>query len=243
MNAAPQRKNPRDIRGATLAGLLLAALLTGCGKGNPTSGAVQTPPPPASRPDLQVPGLIELVDDDLSMPVLPPNPSQADLGSELYYQICLACHGDWGQGLSDGWRAEWGEDQDCWQSKCHASNHPPWGFELPREIPPVLGMGSLARYSNATELYDYILHKMPWWNPGSLSEEEAWALTAYLMRSRGEIVNEVSLDLANAPIFRLHVPATPVADFRPGAIALIIALTLATIAFILTSGRDAAQRG
>jgi hypothetical protein len=213
-----------------LLALFLASCETGLLREQTQSRATATPP---DRADLQIPGLVELAPDDLPTPFVPEDPTQAEAGAEHFYQICLACHGDWGQGLTEEWRAEWGEDQNCWKSKCHASNHPPEGFELPTYIPPVLGLGSLNRFETADELFEYISITMPWWNPGSLSDEQAWEVTAFLLRERGEVLNEVSLDPSTAPVFRLHVLATPQLDHRPGAVALILALSVTTLAYSL----------
>ena len=178
-------------------------------------------------------GLIELVPDDMPMPEIPLNPTQADLGEMPYYQICMSCHGNWGQGLTDEWR-EIGfvEDMDCWQSKCHASNHPPEGFEFPRYAPPLLGQGTMPTIENAEQLYTIIYETMPWWKPGSLSIEDSLALTAYLMRARGELPVGVVLTESNLAAFDLGNPAPQVVDEKPGAITLIVFLAIGMFSFI-----------
>lgn len=177
-------------------------------------------------------GLIELVPDDLPPPTLPPEPTQADFGTETYYQICLACHGNWGQGLTDEWRETgFGDDMNCWQSKCHASNHPPQGFEFPRIVPPLLGRGAMSSITNAKQLYRVIYETMPWWNPGSLSEEEALNLTAYLMRARKELPEGIVLTEANLEAFQLHAPAPEITDEHPYGVILIAGLSVAMLAY------------
>jgi len=102
-------------------------------------------------------------EDRLSEPPTPENPSQADLGAHVYYQVCMACHGDLGQGLTDEWREVWGEDSNCWKSKCHASNHPPQGFIIEKTCcPEVLGPEPLQGFDNALELFTYNSESMPW---------------------------------------------------------------------------------
>jgi len=226
-----------------IAGLFVLAVMAPClaaCKPAPVANAQSTPEPTVApyKTELIEQGLVELVTNDFLPPVLPENPVQADYGEEPYYLVCMACHGDWGQGLTDEWRLRgYGEGFDnCWQSQCHGSNHPEHGFTIPKEMPPVLGYGSLARYSNAGELFDVIYETMPWWNPGSVSDEGAWELTAYLMRARGEIHPDTSLDAGNAPIYRLHTPAPEVADESPGVAALLITLTIGTIAFVWKKG-------
>lgn len=178
-------------------------------------------------------GLIELVPDDLPAPILPPQPVQADLGAEPYYQICLACHGNWGQGLTDEWREiGFGEDMNCWQSKCHASNHPPQGFEFPREVPPLLGKNALIRIADAKELYQVIYETMPWWAPGSLTEEEAINISAYIMRARGELPEGIVLTQANLAAFPLHTQAPEIVDEKPAGFFLVTGLTLTMLGLI-----------
>ncbi len=121
-------------------------------------------------------------------PVLPENPTMADLGHQTWWSVCMACHGDAGQGLTDEWRqTAFGEDKDCWTSKCHGKLHPPQGFEFPHIVPPAWGPGTLKRFVTADELHAYLLEKMPWWNPGSLSDMQAWELTAFIMQSNGAL--------------------------------------------------------
>ena len=139
------------------------------------------------------------IEDRLGRPTLPAQPDQAHLGSQTYYYVCMTCHGDQGQGLTTEWiqTVEMGE-QSCWQSRCHASNHPPEGFVLPKYIPPVVGPVFTARFGNAQEVYDYIHQRMPWHMPGSLSEQEYWDLTAFLLRLNGIQPLPLPLNVVNA---------------------------------------------
>jgi mono/diheme cytochrome c family protein len=220
--------------------IILAMVLSGC-QALADRGAESTPQAPLdpAEADMLSQGLVELVPDGLPAPVLPSSPTQADYGAEPYYQICMACHGNWGQGLTDEWRATGfgGDDENCWQSKCHASNHPPQGFVLPESIPPLLGWGSMTRISTADELYNVIFTSMPWWNPGSLSSEDAWAITAYLLRARGEIPDGITLTAGNATIYRLHAPAPSVVDERPGVIGLALSFLVAMILLIFKKAK------
>jgi hypothetical protein len=96
------------------------------------------------------------------------------------------CHGDHGQGLTAEWRGVLDvPDQDCWQSHCHASNHPPDGFVFPKIVPAVVSPGMVARFETGLDLYNFLKTRMPWQAPGSRSEEEYWQLTAYLLRANG----------------------------------------------------------
>jgi mono/diheme cytochrome c family protein len=184
------------------------------------------------RASLLSQGFVELVDDNITPRELTDDSSQAERGSETYRQVCLACHGDWGQGLTDEWRAEWGEDSNCWQSRCHGPNHPPWGFSHPRYVPPVLGPTGLTTFHSAAELQQSIVQSMPWWLPGSLTDEQAWELTAYLMGQRGELADDVILNEGNAAIYQLRIPYVPTTDYRPGTVLLIGLLILAAVTLL-----------
>lgn len=169
--------------------------------------------------------------DRLAAPPLPEQPTQADLGAHVYYQVCMACHGDRGQGLTEEWRLVWEEDYDCWQSECHGNDHPPHGFSFPETCcTAVIGPGTLATYSNGQELFDYTVETMPWWNPGYLKTEEFWQVTAFLMRSNGAIPDGVVLDKGNAFIFNLHPVSALPGNRKPDA--LLVSGLLAAIAIL-----------
>jgi mono/diheme cytochrome c family protein len=141
----------------------------------------------------------------LVMPEFPSTATQADVGAEIYRLVCQDCHGDRGQVLTDEWRAEGApEDQNCWQSKCHASNHPPEGFVLPRQIPALVGASTLRAHETVLDLHNYIRSRMPWHDPGSLQEAEYWQVTAFLIRERGLALGDLPLGDAEAANLRLH---------------------------------------
>lgn len=136
--------------------------------------------------------------DWTATPILSTDPSQADEGSYQYWLVCMSCHGERGQGLTDEWRVQWGlEEQNCWQSKCHASNFPPGGFVLPKYAPVLIGETALLRFQTALELHDYLALTMPWWAPGSLTDDVYWQLTAFLLRENG-VEFDIFLEERNA---------------------------------------------
>lgn len=121
--------------------------------------------------------------DRLAEPTLPADPSQADRGAQVYWLSCLPCHGDHGQGLTDEFRATYPkEEQNCWQSGCHGKNPYEDGFSIPKQIPALVGEKTLAKFSSGAQLHAYIQAAMPFWKPGSLSEEDAWKVTAFVLR-------------------------------------------------------------
>ena len=127
---------------------------------------------------------------------------------------------------------------NCWQSKCHAANHPTWGFEFHTRYSTCIGRRFHPRYQNASELHQNIALTMPWWNPGSLTEVQAWGVTAYLLHERGELWKMYFLRAGVAPVIRMHVPASQPADDKPMAILLIIMLSIAIIALAVVKDRS-----
>lgn len=117
----------------------------------------------------------------LARPPMSDPPTQVELGHAEYWMSCMVCHGDRGQGLTEEWRSVLDPaDMNCWQSKCHAANHPPEGFQIPRQAPLVIGPGALTGYQTATDLFEYLRIYMPWSFPGLFEDEVYWNLTAYL---------------------------------------------------------------
>ncbi len=134
---------------------------------------------------------------------LPPDASQLEYGAEVYRLVCKACHGDKGQGLTDDWRAQWApQDQNCWQSKCHALNHPPDGFYMP--VSPAVVGPPLIIFETALDLYNYIHRSMPWHDPGSMTEKESWSVTAYILKINN-VDPGLELNVDTAAKILLHV--------------------------------------
>ncbi len=178
---------------------------------------------------------------------LPPDATQLDHGREIYRLVCSACHAYSGEGLTDAWRATWDpKDQNCWQSKCHAANHPPDGFVLPI-APAIVGRVAMAPFQTAANLRDYIQATMPWHNPNSLTEEEGWAVTAYVIKLNR--MNPPVLNAETAAGFRLHpeaAAATPApAASTPGksASTMPVLATTTVIAATILLGIRLRRRG
>ena len=110
-------------------------------------------------------------------------PAQADNGAQVYWGMCQDCHGDQGQGLDAEWRSTFApESQNCWGSGCHGEDAPDNSFILPEAGAPALaGPGALPQFSTAFELGTYIHESMPFSPTGSLTEDQAWELTAYIL--------------------------------------------------------------
>jgi cytochrome c5 len=171
-------------------------------------GQAQTPEPPQ--------GPMTGFTDRLAPPPTVYPPTQADQGAQVFYQVCMACHGDHGQGLTDEWRGVLDtSDQNCWQSRCHASNHPADGFVFPKVVPAVVGPQMSIRFTTGRGLYQFLKTEMPWQAPGSRSEAEYWQLTAFLLRLNGVDVGKEPLTPESAANIWLNPQAKPTPTVTP----------------------------
>ena len=142
--------------------------------------------------------------DRLAEPTLPAAPSQADHGAQVYWLSCLPCHGDRGQGLTDEFRDTYPkEDRFCWNSGCHGARPYDNGFKLPMTIPAVVGAGTLQKFADASVLEGYIKGAMPFWKPGSLTDDQTWQVTAFILRANGLWDARVELNASNADQVRV----------------------------------------
>jgi len=204
-----------------------------------SSSTHSLPAPSFAAQATREPGMMFDPTDRLAPPPMSNPPTQVEQGHYVYYLSCMVCHGDRGQGLTEEWRGALDPaDRNCWQSKCHAANHPPEGFELPRQAPAVIGLGRLAQHQTAAGLYQFIRTRMPWQAPGILSDEEYWQLTAFLVDASGIAVGETPLGPENAADVGLAPQASqtqaPV-DGREAANGWLVLLTAGTAA-LLASG-------
>lgn len=150
-------------------------------------------------------GLLLLVIAAVLSQINPPavqayTPEQRDFGAGVYMRRCSTCHGDRGQGLTLEWRLTWPEThQNCSTPKCHGRQHPPDGFEIKDNYAPaIIGPGTLTRFRTAQALFTYISTTMPMHAPGSLTQDEYWALTAFLLAAHGVPADGVRLDSVTA---------------------------------------------
>jgi mono/diheme cytochrome c family protein len=163
------------------------------------------------------PQLIEVTPtvDRLAEPTLPAQPLQADIGSRVYWLSCMPCHGDKGQGLTAEFRGLYPPDhQNCWSSGCHGEHPYNKGFTLPAAIPPLIGPGALAAFQSAADLQGYIASAMPFWDPGSLTEQQSWQVTAFLLRGNGIWGGMRNLDARTASTIQIS-PANDTSNGYP----------------------------
>ncbi len=176
--------------------------------------ALASPPEPTPVPDTSVPSNVTPMMDRLAAPPTVVNPSQADLGAQLFWQHCQPCHGDQGQGLTGEWRAQYPpEHQNCWKSGCHGDRPYANGFTLPHLVPALLGPATLGHFATVADLYTFMSQVMPFQAPGSLKPAEYWAITAFLLRGHGLPAAGLPLaDLTAARGISLAALAAPAAE-------------------------------
>ena len=179
--------------------------------------------------------------DRLAEPTLPSLPSQADHGAQVYWLSCLPCHGDKGQGLTDEFRTTYPpEEQYCWNRGCHGEVPYEQGFTIPKKIPALIGQTTLAKFSDAAQLNSYIRATMPFWKPGSLTEEEAWRVTAFILRQNNLWDAKTELNASNAANVKIPRAAflTPMvtpqqSEIEPGSGTLIWVVVISVLGLLV----------
>ncbi len=126
---------------------------------------------------------------------LPVGRGSAVEGARVYQTQCAVCHGDRGQGRDNV--------------------YPPLvgGIGTLTSKEPQLTVGSYWPY--ATTVFDYTRRAMPYQAPGSLSADDAYAVTAYMLYLNGIVAEHDMLDAKNLPL--VHMPNRDgfVSDPRP----------------------------
>ena len=108
---------------------------------------------------------------------LPPGSGTATSGAGVYQTKCIACHGEKGAG--------------------RPSDQLVGGQGTLRDAAAVRTVGSYWPY--ATTLFDYIRRAMPYVQPQSLSSEEIYSLTAYILFLNGVIGENEVMDATTLP--------------------------------------------
>ncbi|MDD2922198.1 MAG: hypothetical protein PHQ36_07920 [Anaerolineales bacterium] len=112
---------------------------------------------------------------------LPPNPTEFELGKNLYWHWCMPCHGDQGQGLTDAFRAMWEADhQNCWARGCHVGRRDDEGFPIPTVVPALVNEKRLQKFSSLQSLADFLEATHPPQSPGILKREEYRAIALFV---------------------------------------------------------------
>jgi len=112
---------------------------------------------------------------------LPEGSGTAADGATVYQQNCLACHGAGGKdGLNGGL----------------VGGHGSLTTDRPRKT-----VGSYWPY--ATTLFDYVRRAMPFQSPGSLANDDVYAVTAYILYLNEIVGEDERLDAEMLPAVRM----------------------------------------
>jgi hypothetical protein len=179
--------------------------------------------------------------DPLAEPPLPENPTEFELGRNLYWHWCMTCHGDVGQGLTDEFRGIWVEDhQNCWGRGCHAGHSGDLGFPIPTVVPALVSDSHLAQFASIQELSDFLKTTHPPQSPGILKGEEYHAIALFVFAMNGRPL--IDLVITDTPIPVPTLTVTPVPNPKPASgnsstyIGIVVTLLVAGI-LILVAGK------
>lgn len=112
---------------------------------------------------------------------LPPGTGSVTQGAALYAVQCFACHGPNGEGAIEPRLAG--------------------GHGTLATANAVKTVGSYWPYG--TTVFDYIRRSMPFQQPGSLSNDEVYALTAYLLNLNGIVDEQAELNAETLPAIEM----------------------------------------
>ncbi len=115
---------------------------------------------------------------------LPQGAGTVAQGEEIFAESCAVCHGDFAEGI-DRWPALGG------------------GFDTLTDERPLRTIGSYWPYLST--VYDYVRRAMPFGDAASLSDDEVYALTAYLLYAN-DIVDDEDFELSRENFTSIRLP-------------------------------------
>ncbi len=115
---------------------------------------------------------------------LPPGKGTVKQGEELFIALCAACHGDFGEG------------RDRWPVL--AGGHGTLKNDRPDKT-----IGSF--WPHQSTVFDYIKRAMPFGNAQSLSNDEIYALTAYVLHLN-DVIKDANFELNDKNFLSIRMP-------------------------------------
>ena len=182
---------PRTLTRVITSALVLAAVA--CTREN--GGAVQGDRPVVTRYGMgrtATSAEIATLDIDVAPDGhgLPPGRGTATQGTLLFAQKCASCHAAQGQGMPPLFPALVGRDPKG------------EGFPFASDWRITRTIGNY--WPEATTVFDYVRRAMPHTAPGSLTNDEVYALTAFLLAANQVISMNATLD--SASLVRVKMP-------------------------------------
>lgn len=171
--------------------------------------------------------------DPLVEPPLPEQPTEYELGRNLYWHWCMTCHGDRGQGLTDEFRGIWEPDhQNCWGRGCHAGRPGDEGFPIPTVVPALVDDTHLGKFASVQDLADYLRATHPPQSPGILEDDNYHAIALFVFTMDGRQTVTISTTSTLVPSTTpTMVPAQngSTGSFPTGVILLVVLLAAALV--------------
>ena len=133
---------------------------------------------------------------------LPPGRGTAAQGASLFAQKCASCHAAQGQGMPPTFPALVGRDPKG------------EGFPFARDWRITRTIGNY--WPEGTTVFDYVRRAMPPTAPGSLTNDDVYALTAFLLAANQVISKDVALDSASLMHVKMPYHDKFVRDNRRG---------------------------
>ena len=133
---------------------------------------------------------------------LPSGSGTAALGADIYQQKCAMCHGPKGLGMPPAFPLIISRDPKAEGFK----------FASDPKLPKSIGN----YWPDASTVFDYVRRAMPLLQPGSLTNDEVYALTAYLLAANEVIPMSATLDSASLMQVKMPYRDKFVVDNRRG---------------------------
>jgi cytochrome c len=133
---------------------------------------------------------------------LPPGSGSAQQGAAIFQAKCSMCHGTKGEGMPPAFPTLIGRDAKA------------EGFKFATDYKLTKTIGNY--WPHATTVFDYVRRAMPLLQPGSLTNDEVYALTAYLLASNQVVPMTTTLDAASLKAVKMPYADKFVTDDRRG---------------------------
>jgi len=131
---------------------------------------------------------------------LPPGSGTANQGGSIFAEQCAACHGEGGKGAT--------------MTTSGAPAAPAVVSDVRRNGIDDTTLTMKNYWPYATTLFDYIRRSMPWTSPRSLTDDQVYALTAYILAQNHlidakEVINAQTLPKVKMPNRDGFIPRFP----------------------------------
>lgn len=133
---------------------------------------------------------------------LPPGTGTVQQGAAIFQAKCSMCHGLRGQGMPPAFPALIGRDPKA------------EGFVFAKDPNLTKTIGNY--WPHATTVFDYVRRAMPLLQPGSLTNNEVYSLTAFLLASNQVVPMTTTLDSASLTQVKMPYAGKFVPDNRRG---------------------------